>query len=435
MFVCKTRIMKKLFIVISLVFLFASPLVAQDFWEEVTLPQPGEMVSLLSVDNNGTLYLGTGDFRFFYSSDNGSNWTESDGWPEFHMASCIGFNSSGDLLVGTSSNGMLRSTDGGATFTEINNGLSFYNVWDIDVNENDEILLATPGGIFRSTNNGDQWTIFGTGLPNDVEVVNFGNSSRVYAGTFESGMWRSDDNGNTWSEINTGLPDSAMVTALAVVPDTELFAGIFPDGLFHSDDYGNSWEPYNNGLPFGKQLVSAKGLSVSEIVIVATYIYIAVYLYGAYFLMRNYSADNPNNYLWLLQDKGLPFEPTTSAMAGGGPENKLFLGTYEQGMFRNAYPVWVEKIITDDEDYYLGNISPNPITTTTSFTFSVPETSDVAIKIYNLTGQEIETVLSKKYIKGSYIVNWTPQHLRGGVYFLNMETSNFRTTKKIIYLQ
>lgn len=429
--------MKKLLVLTTFIFLFSTSLLSQNFWEGVTLPEPDMMVSLLSVNNSGTLFLGTGDYRFFYSDNNGDNWTESGNWPNTYEAKCIDYNSLGDLFVGTTSDGMLKSTDGGATFIEINNGLSNYNIWDIDINDNDNIIIGNPEGVFRSINNGDLWEALGTGLPGDIETVGYGSNNRIYAGTFGSGMWRSDDNGTTWVSINNGLPESAMITALEVVPDLEIFAGVYPDGLFHSIDYGDSWVPYNNGLPFGTQQIPQRDYSISSIVSIWLFIYVAIYNYGAYLLMRSLDVNNlaMDNYLWILQDAGLPAGPTVSIMAGGGPENKLFLGTYDQGLYRNAYPVIIEKIETLEAGYKQGKISPNPIVSTTSFTFSVPETSFVSIKIYNLAGQEIETVLNNKYLKGTYSVNWSPQLLQGGLYFCKMETDNFSTTKKIIYLK
>lgn len=429
--------MKNQIVLISLLTLFSNSLFSQEFWEEVLLPEANMMVSVMSVNDNGTLFLGTSDYRFFYSYNNGDSWTETSVWPDYYLAVCIDFNSSGDLIVGTSDYGVMRSTDGGDTFSEINNGLTSLNIWAIDINNNDDIIVGTPVGIFKSVNNGDLWETIGTDLPDDIEVVKYGSDNRIYAGTFESGMWRSSDSGTTWESINTGLPESAMITSLAVEPDVELFAGVYPDGLFHSTDYGESWVPYNNGLPFDKKDFTQRGVSVSNIIMLDLFIYIAIYNYGAYLLIRSLNVNNlaMDNYYWLLQASGLPANPTISYMAGGGAENKLFMGTYDEEMFRNAYPVWIEKIEASDKGFNLGKISPNPVKNAASFTFSVSETSLVSISIYDLAGQEIETVVEKVYEEGTYNVIWTPKLMRGGLYFYKMEAGSFRATQKIIYLK
>ncbi len=425
-----SKTMKNQFILIAIFSLISTSLISQDFWEEVLLPETNMMASVMSVNDDGTLFLGTSNYRFFYSFNNGDSWTESSLWPEYHWASCMVFNSSGDLIVGTSAYGVMRSSDGGDTFTEINNGLTSLNVWAIDINDNGDIIVGTPVGIFRSVNNGDLWEAIGSELPGDIEAVNYGSNNRIYVGTFEEGMWRSSDNGTSWESINTGLPDSAMITSLAVVPDVELFAAVFPDGLFHSTDLGDSWVPYNTGLPFETKGFEQRGFSISNIVMLDLFIYVAIYNYGAYLLMRSLG-----NYYWLLQASGLPLNPAINYMAGGGSENNLYLSTYDQEMFRNAHPVGVEKIEALGSNFTLGKISPNPITNSASFTFSVSETSLVSISIYNLAGQEIEKVVDMIYEEGTYNVNWTPQLTQGGIYFCKMRAGNFSTTKKIIYLK
>lgn len=99
------------------------------------------------------------------------------------------------------------------------------NVWALLVLDNGDILAGTPGGIYRSANNGDLWSLYGAGLPND-EI------SKLTRG-------------------NGGLPDSSQVTALYAKPGGgEIFAGLFTRGMYRSLDNGISWNEFNDGLPF-----------------------------------------------------------------------------------------------------------------------------------------------------------------------------------------
>ncbi len=75
---------------------------------------------------------------------------------------------------------------------------------------------------------------------------------------------------------------------------------------------------------------------------------------------------------------------------------------------------------------------PNPFNNKTSIKYSVPESSKVVLKIYNLLGKEIETIVSEEKPAGTYEVNWHVGNLPGGVYFYRLQADNFILTRKMI---
>ncbi len=112
------------------------------------------------------------------------------------------------------------------------------------------------GGLFKSTNGGDNWKPVNTGLTNeDVEALAIDpeRPEILYAGTWGSGVFKSVDGGESWSAVNSGMTNpyysGAYVTSLAIDPDQPdtLYAGT-AEGMYRSFSGGNIWEAVNTGL-------------------------------------------------------------------------------------------------------------------------------------------------------------------------------------------
>jgi hypothetical protein len=78
---------------------------------------------------------------------------------------------------------------------------------------------------------------------------------------------------------------------------------------------------------------------------------------------------------------------------------------------------------------------PNPFNPTTNIKFSIPQNEFVTLKIYNLLGQEVATLLSEKLAAGTYTYTWDASDIASGIYFYSIETPKFRRVKKMIVLQ
>jgi len=91
--------------------------------------------------------------------------------------------------------------------------------------------------------------------------------------------------------------------------------------------------------------------------------------------------------------------------------------------------------ITPD-DYQLSQNYPNPFNEATSFTFSLPEDTNVTLRINNVLGQQIALIgKDEKYQAGCHALTWNARDIPTGIYFLILETDHYKAKKKILYLK
>ncbi|MDP8285336.1 MAG: T9SS type A sorting domain-containing protein, partial [Candidatus Electryonea clarkiae] len=91
-------------------------------------------------------------------------------------------------------------------------------------------------------------------------------------------------------------------------------------------------------------------------------------------------------------------------------------------------------------EFNLGVAYPNPFNPTTTVPFTLPADSKVKISIFNILGQNVETLINKRMDAGYHHVTWdgTSQHnipVSSGIYFINMEAGSFVKTQKIVMLK
>ena len=139
--------------------------------------------------------------------------------------------------------GVYKSTNGGEDWSPINSGLGLpapmINALAIDPMEQQTIYAGSPGGVYKSTNGGGDWSPINTGLIRaKIEHLAIDPTApeTIYAGTVDAGVYKSIDGGNNWNPINRGLI-SPCLTGLVVDP-------IEPQRLYVST-YGNGVWAYS----------------------------------------------------------------------------------------------------------------------------------------------------------------------------------------------
>ena len=85
--------------------------------------------------------------------------------------------------------------------------------------------------------------------------------------------------------------------------------------------------------------------------------------------------------------------------------------------------------------FLLGQNYPNPFNPSTKIEFSLPKDEFVSIKIFDVVGREVTTLISKDMKAGTYEVEFNASRLSSGVYFYRMESGSFTKTKKMMIVK
>lgn len=85
--------------------------------------------------------------------------------------------------------------------------------------------------------------------------------------------------------------------------------------------------------------------------------------------------------------------------------------------------------------YCLFNPFPNPFNPITNIVYTVPQTSDIIIKVFNILGKEVKTLSTGRYLPGTYKIVFDGTGFPSGVYFYKLISGSFTDTKKMVLLK
>lgn len=195
-----------------------------------------------------------------------ASWMDGVTEPALCFATAPHIDVSGLMLAGTAGGGILRSANRGQSWTVCNYGLQEFTVltfaWS-PVRQTiawpawDDVFAGTDNGLYRSLNAGRAWKQ-SMGVSGVVQAIAvspaFHTNGQVLAGTEAAGVWRSTDGGRSFSAVSDA-PERA--DALAASGDKWWLGN--PDGLWRSSD-GVDWELVDASLPALTLLASAQGV-------------------------------------------------------------------------------------------------------------------------------------------------------------------------------
>ena len=150
--------------------------------------------------------------------------------------------------------------------------------------------------------------------------------------------------------------------------------------------------------------------------------------YDGFILNSNSPAVNAGGNLQaFIESKGLPW----SDILGNPRDSSPNIGAYEA-----ESPLGVDDYFPDyPSNYTLFQNYPNPFNPSTTISFSIPISSFVTLKVFDILGNEIRSVVSEEKSSGNYEVEFNAANLPSGIYFYRLQSANFVETKKMILLR
>jgi len=336
--------------------------------------------------------------------------------------------------------GVYKSTNNGSNWTKKNYGITNDTISTF-LFVDDKVFAATRGGVFMSTNNGTTWVSKNSGM-NGLILSMTSIGSNIFAVKWSDGVYLSTDYGDNWIKKSEGLTSLYPGDIMAKGNTLFLCTG---DGMFISTDFGDTWIEKNNGLT----IKDVRSITVNE-----DKIFIGLQSGGVYM-----SSDNGE--LWIPKSNGLA-GPQLYGYALSSYKNIIFLGTLSRGLFisydfgenwilsnyglggnaigtiatdsiyvyagtdMGAFRARLSDIIVDVEDKRISDdimISPNPAND--FFNLNIDITQLGTIQIFSILGEKVmENELAKRVV-----VSKLPE----GMYYMQINLGNkIERTKFVI---
>ena len=206
-------------------------------------------LAVLTTDPTHPNRVFAGGQSLFGSTDSGSTWNDLMPNPALTFtAVAVDPTNSNTIYAGTNGSGVEVSTDGGANFSPANNGLPVGYVAPLEVARTTPptIYAAPDFGMFRSTDGTASWAETDAGLPDNSYVFDFAlepvPSTSIYAVAYDTsgtldGLFKSTDNGDHWTIL-----DQTLHEPLATDPSHAGTAyAVGDEGIVRSTDGGSTW--------------------------------------------------------------------------------------------------------------------------------------------------------------------------------------------------
>ena len=87
------------------------------------------------------------------------------------------------------------------------------------------------------------------------------------------------------------------------------------------------------------------------------------------------------------------------------------------------------------KEFQLEQNYPNPLNPTTTIQFALPKRSSVTLKIFDILGRHITTLVDEEFEPGEYKVHFEAGEFASGVYFYRIQTEEFVRTKKLMLMK
>ena len=408
-----------------------------DNWELLT---PIPSVNLYDVQylTGGIIYAGGFDGLFLKSSNSGNNWIANyvtSGLVTTNVQDIHFINE--NVGYATQSYGLLsKTTDGGkswfASIPDTNNASTV--IYGVNfVNENLGFAVGKIANgldmIYKTINGGQKWDMKMNLISGSFRHIDFYNENiGVAVGEKLKAMFTTDG-GNTWNNSTfVSLPPGTTTPNLRKVEfrDANNVTAVGDAIILNSTDAGANWNyaPVDNlvetltGLSFSDQLngiaVGSKTSTPKSVTILKTTDGAQTWtnitntdMFLATDVINSVSLNS--NYIWICGATSNIFtnEPVTSVF---DEENQ-------------------------PEEYYLAQNYPNPFNPATKITFKLEKSSFVSLKIFDVLGREIKTLVNEYRLAGNHELVFDASNLSSGIYLYVLNSTDYSIAKKMTLMK
>jgi hypothetical protein len=390
---------------------------------------------LLTSTNLGVYYKNPGDLQ----------WTKTFPTSGYLAASPVFLDGSGNAYtLGATTNpsnfeslrANWKSTDGGLTWNPDTAGIGglagqgpMYFVDETGTQH--YAAYDTPAKFYRKVS-GQSWAAdtAGYGIGTSDLPTAFGTDRHgfLYVATnslsnYKGMVWKRPIAGGTWIPDTAGLAGTQVYWITADKNGIPLAGAI--DGLYKKN--GAAWTklPSPSGLTGYAAFVVSADSSGYTIAGFST-------PYGNNYFWRGLYATNNNGASWSYL--GLDSISVLGLVSYG---DTTYAYTYADGLYkvRSTASVNSVSVTTLPTSFQLMQNYPNPFNPTTVISFQLATKSRVTLKVYDILGREVETLVDGALDTGLHQVSFDASRFASGVYFYRIQAGSFTATKKLMLLK
>ncbi|MCF8262906.1 MAG: T9SS type A sorting domain-containing protein [Melioribacteraceae bacterium] len=365
------------------------------------------------------------------------------------------------IVVGTSEGGILKTVDGGGSWTSpiqpVGSGLDHINhIWFSDAGT-DGLAFGNSGKIYQSADAGNSWNTIDLDTASNIIGYSVVDDDLIFAcGT--NVVLKSTDGGASWDYVTNPTEASKDLNSIAFVDANIGYTGGKTNIVYRTTDGGASWDSVYNAAGTVRDLKVWDALTFMVIgdggiqkttdggATFATIDYPeGEKMWRSYFMDDNnglavgqnglviLTTDGGNN--WTKQESGstsklrgvFMFNGGTAVVTGQGDE------VITTGVMVTSVEVNRSEVIP--EGFNLSQNYPNPFNPTTQIEFSVPNSGDVQLIVFDALGRTVGELVNDQMSAGTYTVSFNATHLSSGIYFYKLVSQDFIQTKKMILIK
>ncbi len=314
---------------------------------------------------------------------------------------------------------IIKTIDGGETWEDIY--LGFEQIIDIKLFSENTLIASSTNKVYRSTDNGISWytTTLGERMKFDFVTNNYG-----YAISEGGAVYRSIDQGINW--------DSLSILQNANAVDAIDFLGINFGVAIASNTF---YKTYDGGITWQSKYIPGFDQRFSDICFSDTLTGWIIAPKGK--ILK--TVDGGENWTYQLSQSTSYLSAITSLTENEGwivGENGLILHTTNGGV---TFIEDEENNFAQPKEFLLQQNYPNPFNPSTKISWQSPVGSWQTLKVYDILGNEVATLVNEYRDAGSYEVEFnlasSIQNLASGIYFYKLQAGDFVETKKMIFLK
>jgi photosystem II stability/assembly factor-like uncharacterized protein len=384
----------------------------------------------------------TSTYFVLKSNDGGENWVVSDSLPNSWFIDLHFVNELKGWIVGVdfaNSNGFIRNTsNGGDNFLTqyISQGLGISSIYFSD-ELNGWASFASGGDLLFTSDGGVNWIIKNTGYsfsPKEIYFLN--NNTGWIAGyissSLEAKVIKTTDGGSTWLDVSP--PNTwDIIFDIDFVSDQKGWIAGEHGKVFKTTDGGLTWTRiWQDNYP---AFTSVDFVSENT-----GWILTDELLMGDESALF-YTSNGGNSWDFQAKLNGTKgsifmFDQNTGWYVGGhsvsGDPQVGYVYKTTNGGISFIEETQIDEIPTE---FLLSQNYPNPFNPSTTLRYVIPQGSKVVIKVFDVLGNEIATLMDEEKSVGTYELTWNAANLPSGIYFYQLRSENFIETKKMILLK